>query len=142
MDLEIADLMAELDASIYILDCLPNMNSKIISERVEPFVKKLRKERPETPILLVEDRSFANTFLQPQRESHHMASRAALKTGFDNLVKSGVEKLYYLEGSGLVDNEGTVDASHPSDLGFVQQADVFEVILNNITIESSGNRSD
>lgn len=132
MDLEIADLMVELEASVYVIDCLPNMNSKQVSERVEPFVKRLRKFRPQTPILLVEDRSFANSFLQPQRQARHAASRAALRTGLRNLIKGGTKGLYYLEGANLVGNEDTVDSSHPSDLGFVRQADVFEPMLKMI----------
>ena len=55
MDPEMADLMAELDPALYILDCLPNINAAQVAKRVVPFVRTLRKARPETPILLVED---------------------------------------------------------------------------------------
>ena len=129
MDLEMADLMSELDAAVYVIDCLPNMNAPGISERVVPFVKRLRESRPLTPILLVEDRSFANAFLQPKKQARHAASRAALRTGFDSLIEDGAKRLYYLEGADLIGNEDTVDASHPTDLGFVRQAGVFEGIL-------------
>ena len=129
MDLEMADLMSELDAAVYVIDCLPNMNAPGISERVVPFVKRLRELRPLTPILLVEDRSFANAFLQPKKQARHAASRAALRIGFDSLIKNGTKKLYYLEGADLIGNEDTVDASHPTDLGFVRQAGVFEGVL-------------
>ena len=129
MDLEMADLMSELDAAVYVIDCLPNMNAPGISERVVPFVKRLRELRALTPILLVEDRSFANAFLQPKKQARHAASRAALRTGFDSLIKNGTKKLYYLEGADLIGNEDTVDASHPTDLGFVRQAGVFEGML-------------
>jgi hypothetical protein len=132
MDLEMADLLSELEAAVYVIDCLPNMNSRGISERVVPFVKRLRKSRPETPILLVEDRSFANAFLQPKKQAHHAASRAALRTGFESLIENGTKRLYYLEGADLIGNEDTVDSSHPSDLGFVRQADAFEVILKKV----------
>src|SRR5207248_2870477 len=60
MDPEMASLLAELDAAVYILDCLPNLSAKEVAERTEPFVRILRKARPQTPIVLVEDRSFAN----------------------------------------------------------------------------------
>jgi hypothetical protein len=129
MDLEMADLMSELDAAVYVIDCLPNMNAPGISERVVPFVKRLRELRALTPILLVEDRSFANAFLQPKKQARHAASRAALRIGFDSLIKNGTKKLYYLEGAELIGNEDTVDASHPTDLGFVRLAGVFEGIL-------------
>src|SRR5690606_23832370 len=34
MEPEMADLLAELDPSVYVLDCLPNMNSSEVTERV------------------------------------------------------------------------------------------------------------
>ena len=136
MDLEMADLMSELEASVYVIDCLPNMNSRGVSERVVPFVKRLRKSRPKTPILLVEDRSFANAFLRPNKQAHHAASRSALRTGFDRLIKDRTKRLYYLEGAELIGNEDTVDSSHPSDLGFVRQADAFEIILKKMLSRS------
>ena len=39
--------------------------------------------------------------------------------------------LHYLEGDKLLgnDTEGTTDASHPNDLGFLRQADAFEPVL-------------
>ena len=132
MDMELADLLGELEAAVYVIDCLPNMNGARVSERVVPFVKRLRGHRPKTPILLVEDRSFSNSFLQPSKQRHHEASRAALKSGYNELRRSGVKKLHYLEGADLLGNEDTVDGSHPTDLGFVHQADAFEIALRKI----------
>ena len=42
-----------------------------------------------------------------------------------------VEGVHLLQGSALLadDGEGTVDSSHPTDLGFVQHADAFEAAL-------------
>ena len=51
MEQEIADLLCDLDPAVYVLDTLWNMNSKMVSERVEPFIKKLRQTRSTTPIL-------------------------------------------------------------------------------------------
>ncbi len=132
MDLELADLLGELDACVFVIDCLPNMNAAAVSERVVPFVKKLRALKAKTPILLVEDRSFSNSFLLSSKRRHHAASRAALKAGYDELRTTGVKRLHYLEGSQLLGNEDTVDGSHPTDLGFIRQADVFEAALSRI----------
>jgi hypothetical protein len=43
MEPEMADLLAELDPSVYVLDCIWNMSPEQVSERVEPFVAKLRE---------------------------------------------------------------------------------------------------
>jgi hypothetical protein len=131
MEPELADLLAELDPSVYVLDCLPNMNAEQVTERVEPFVAKLRSAHPQTPILLVEDRVYANAFLMPNRATFHAANHAALRSAFERLQKSGVKNLYYLPADQLFgdDGEWTVDGSHPNALGFMRQADAFAKVL-------------
>ena len=87
--------------------------------------------RPETPILLVEDRTYANTWIMKSKRERHAGSRSAFIRAFDSLVSSGVKNLYYVEGEALLgdDTEGTTDGSHPNDLGFMRQADVLEPVL-------------
>jgi hypothetical protein len=131
MEQELADLMAELDPSIYVLDCLPNMAAKEVAERVEPFVRTLRKAHASTPIVLVEDRSYANSHLVASSRQRNLDSRRELKAAYERLQKAGVSNLHYLSGEDLIgdDNEGTVDSSHPTDLGFFRQAEAFARVL-------------
>ena len=131
LDPEMADLMAEIDASVYVLDCLPNLDGKKVSARAVPFVRRLRALRPGVPIVLVEDRTYADAIFNPSKERRNRENRAALRTAHAALVAEGVERLFYLEGDELLgsDGEGTVDSSHPNDLGFVRQADAFEPVL-------------
>lgn len=131
MDPEVGALLAELDAAVYIIDCLPNMNGEQVAERAEPLVKQLRQARPRTPIILVEDRSFTNSWLFKSLRDHHEKSRSALVQAYDKLVISGVENLFYLAGDHLLghDTEGATDGSHPSDLGFLRQANAFEPVI-------------
>src|ERR1035438_4534117 len=56
MEPEVVKFVAELDPAVFVLDCLPNMGPKDVTERTVPGVKMLREAHPNTPILLVEDR--------------------------------------------------------------------------------------
>lgn len=135
MEPELAVLLAELDPSIYVIDCLPNMVAEEIKARVEPFVRKLRAAHPETPIVLVEDRTMQDSFLIAGRmEYYHLKDRAELKAAYERLEKSGVKNLYYIAGEHLFgdDGEGSVDGSHPTDLGFMRQAEIFARTLGPI----------
>jgi len=132
MEPEMADLLAELDPSVYVLDCLPNMVADEIKERIEPCVRKLRAAHPDTPIVLVEDRTLQDSFLIAGRmEWYHLKDRAALKAACEALKKSGVNNLYYIPGEHLLgdDGEGSVDGSHPTDLGSMRQAEIFAQVL-------------
>jgi hypothetical protein len=134
MEPEVGALLAEIDPCVYVIDCLPNMNAAMITERAAPLVRQLRTAHPDTPILLVEDRTFANAPFFPARHSHHRDSRAAFKAAYQELRDSGVEGLRYHYGDGLIgfDAEGTTDGSHPNDLGMFRYADAYEPILQGI----------
>ncbi len=131
MEEEVGALLAEIDPAVYVIDCLPNMTPVEVAERSESLVRKLREARPDAPIVLVEDRSFANAWIMPARKLAHDARRTELVRTYDKLISEGYKGLYYIEGEGLLgdDGEGTTDGSHPSDLGFVRQAAAFEPVL-------------
>ena len=131
MDPAVGSLLTEVDAAVYVIDCLPNMGAAEVAAKCVPLVKQLRDARPTTPIVLVEDRRNTNSWILPDRDKHHDANHAALKAAHERLVKEGVKDLYYIEGDHLYgdDTEGATDASHASDLGFMRQADIFEPVL-------------
>ncbi len=120
--------LVELDPSVYVLDCLPNMVAAEVAERTEPMVKQLRSAHPEVPIVLVEDRSYSNSWILPRQKQRNETSRAAFRAAHQRLKDAGVEKLFYVDGETLLSNDrdDTTDGSHPSDLGFFHQADALE----------------
>jgi hypothetical protein len=131
MDAAVGEFLVKIDAAVYVIDCLPNMGAKDVREKCIPLVKQLRAARPDTPIVLVEDRRSTNSWILPERDKHHTENHAALRESFAALQKEGVRKLYYLPGDELMgrDAEASTDGSHPSDLGFVRHADLFEPVL-------------
>jgi len=131
MDAAVGEFLTRLDAAVFVIDCLPNMNAQQVRERTGLLVEQLRAAHPTTPIILVEDRRNTNSWILPARNQHHDDNHAALAKSFAELRKDGVEKLFYIEGDRLLgaDGDGTTDGSHPNDLGFARQADVFEPVL-------------
>jgi hypothetical protein len=131
MDTAVGDLLCEMDAAVFVIDCLPNMQPAQVTEKCAPLVKQLRAKWPETPIVLVEDRRFTNSWITPNKAKFHDDNHAALKAAYEALVKEGVKNLSYIPGDPLLGNdaEGATDASHPNDLGFMRQADVMEPII-------------
>lgn len=138
MDQEVGDYLVQLDPAAYVIDCLPNMNAAAVTARCVPLVKQLRAARPDTPIILVEDRRNTNDWILPARHEHHTQNHAALKAAYEELKKAGIQHLAYIEGDTLYgdDTEGATDASHASDLGFMRQAEAFKPVLETMLSES------
>jgi hypothetical protein len=131
MDAAVGDLLVKIDAAVFVIDCLPNMGPADVRQKCAPLVKQIRAVRPETPIVLVEDRRNTNSWILPARAKLHTDNHAALHEVYDALVKEGVKKLFYLPGDALLgdDGDGATDGSHPNDLGFMRQSDAFEPAL-------------
>jgi lysophospholipase L1-like esterase len=133
MEPEMADLIAELDPSIFVLDCLRNMSVEMTQTRIEPFVKKLRAAHPDTPIVLAEEADF--------RDNTPTAKGRVVRESYERLKEQGIKNLHLLSTKGMLgaDHEGTVDKTHPNDLGMMRQAKVFIKTLRPIlkTTDSS-----
>ncbi|MEM7457387.1 MAG: SGNH/GDSL hydrolase family protein [Planctomycetota bacterium] len=134
MEAEVGEFLVELDPCVFAIDCLPNMNAESVTSNCEPLVRQIRAARPDTPILLVEDRVNTGAWIRAGALERHSRNQAALKRAFDNLQQAGIANLHYLESESLLgdDNEGATDGSHPSDLGMVRYADAYESKLNEI----------
>lgn len=131
MDAEVGEFLVRIDAAVFVIDCLPNMGAADVRKKCIPLVKQLRAAHPNTPIVLVEDRRNTNSWILPARNQHHTDNHAALRECFEQLQRENVNRLYYVRGDDLLghDTEGATDGSHPNDLGFVRQADIFEPVL-------------
>jgi hypothetical protein len=131
MDAAVGEYLTQIDASVYVIDCLPNMGPADVSIKCPPLVRQLRSAKPATPIILVEDRRFTNDWITPAKAKYHSENHAALKGAFETLKAEGVSNLFYIEGDALygTDSEGATDASHANDLGFMRQAEIFEPVL-------------
>lgn len=131
MDEAVGNYMVQIDAAAYVIDCLPNMQPADVAAKCVPLVEQLRAAKPNTPIVLVEDRRFTNDWITPAKHQFHTENHAALRAAYETLLAHGVEHLYYIPGDHLYgdDSEGATDASHASDLGFMRQAEIFEPVL-------------
>jgi hypothetical protein len=134
MEPEVTKFVAELDPAVFVLDCLPNMTDKDIRAHAAECVKILRAAHAKTPIMLVEDRNYSDNFLNASRRERNETNHKAMREVYAELQREKVGGLYYLKADTLLgtDDEGTVDGSHPTDLGFARQAAAFEKVLRKI----------
>lgn len=116
---EVFDLIAEIDAEVLVVDCLPNMDLTLpIKDRIVYGVRKYR-ETHDCPILLAEysvcgQEGAVSAIYKEEAD----AKNAILREAYLQLRKEGVKRLYYLaadEWDGGMD--GYVEGLHPNDFG-------------------------
>jgi lysophospholipase L1-like esterase len=121
-------LLTEIDAKLYIIDCMPNMTNnrtEWIYGRTMNGVKKLR-EKSRAPILLVEHSGYTNDLTSSKAEKSYRDCNEELKKAYQALLAEGVEGLYYLTHAEIgLSMDAMVEGVHPSDLGMRQYADAY-----------------
>jgi hypothetical protein len=126
---EVATLLAELDVDVWVLDPLPNMDAAMVRERFANLVQAIRAAHPQAPIVVVENITYQSDWLRA--ESRSEPKNVALREVYGALVAGGTEYLHYVEGAAYLgeDSEGTVDGTHPNDLGFMRMAEALAPVV-------------
>ena len=125
MEQPINELISEFNPNFYVIECLPNMNAKEVTNRTVPLVKTIRKKHPKTAIVFVENFIYEPSVLNKKMDLNIGRKNRALKTQFTKMIEDGFEDIYYVDSKNATgnDHEGTVDGVHFTDLGFIRYAD-------------------
>lgn len=133
MEKEVADMISDLPADAFILDCVPNSAPNLITQRTANLVKTIRAKHPGKPIIAIE-----SIFRESGNFNQEVAAFVELqnrnyKTEIEKLQQTDKD-LYFISSKGFMgqDHEGSVDGTHPNDLGFYRMVEHLEPLLNNI----------
>jgi hypothetical protein len=127
--------LCEIDASAYIIDCVPNSSPDVIKSNVFSLIKQIRKCKPNTPILLVESIIREYSYFQKTDKTifgglkYIEAQNTELRKSYENAIDENINNLFYLSSDGLIgyDHEGTIDGTHLNDLGMQRIAEKIEI---------------
>ena len=126
MEYELSDVIARIDASCYVLDCLWNMRltekekpGRSVEGNYEKFIRNLRAKRPGVPIVMAEQ---CDVFAKGPNDKDKF-----IRALYEKLVAEGWKDLVYLPKDEMYsgDTEGTVDGCHPNDIGMASMAKAF-----------------
>lgn len=134
LDLEVADALANIDASCFVIDCLPNVTVAQMNEKYERFLEIIRAKKPTTPILLVETVLFPHMYFDQTVFSLLHEKNVTLKRIFDARKQKGDKNIYYQKAENLIgtDSEATVDGIHMTDLGFLRMSKELYPVLKKL----------
>src|SRR5690606_16727885 len=145
LEKEVIDLITEINAKVYVLDCLPNLGAnkdrslEEVAKLIRDGVYQIRKARPQTPILLVEHAGYSDGSADSSRYKTYTDLNRISKEVFSELQAEGVLNLYLLSKEELnLSLESFVDGTHPTDLGMMEYALSYEKKIREIIKEPIG----
>ena len=120
MEPEVADMVAAIDADAYILDCVPNTNPALITERTANLVKTIRKQHPAAPIIVMQSPVRESGYWDKTLGSQVRQQNINIQQEILTLLNKGTKDLYFITSENMLgnDHEGTTDGTHPNDLGY------------------------
>lgn len=127
-------MAAAPDIDIYLLDPVPNCTEMMCDTLTYDFVKILRDARPDVPIVMVEGPIYPYARYDSFFGRYLPAKNAAFRRNYERLKAENPENLYYVDSVNLdgVEDDGTVDGIHLTDLGFRHYANKLEPVLREI----------
>jgi len=128
------DLISEVDAQMYIIDCMPNMylwHDSIVNRTIAG-VKKIRA-KSSAPIMLVENDGYKYSNTNKPIKIECEVTNQELHKAYDKLLAMGEKNIYYLtlEDIGLTP-DSQIDGWHASDIGMEQYANAYVKKINEI----------
>ena len=129
---EVIDLINEVEAGLFIMDCLPNLTNEELypdaelRHRITKSVQTLRETHPETPILLASHAGYSDDLVSAGAFDRVDRVNKVLEQTFRTLLQSGVKNLHYLPKDEIqMCMDCTVDGTHQTDLGMQYYANAY-----------------
>lgn len=140
----VIELISEIDAAVYVIDCLPNMIEGIftadeVKARIKEAVQILQSKHPATPILFCEHDGLTGGKVNTTDKRKYSNVNTVLRQAFNSLKAAGIKNIYLLTKMEIgQNNETMVDGVHPNDLGMMLYANAYEKKIKAILLEKGG----
>lgn len=129
---EIAQLISEIDASMFVLDYAANCDSVRLRDTLPSFVKILRKKAPYVPIVLLGHIGFNKLLWSMDDRKEIDRKRDVMMAFYLSTKAAGDHHLYFIDGWGILPpglNGSYVDGMHPTNAGFAMMAERLAPLL-------------
>ena len=117
MQPEFLEILKSCEADAFLFDTFSNPSAKVIEARLPKFVEGLVKAHPGKPLIFMQSAIPLETCVDPGK-------RAKRKLRFDTAahimkeLQKQYKDVYFLDVPNVTGKDGSVDNTHPNDLGF------------------------
>jgi len=124
MEKEMAELLAELNAGIFIADPYHNVSPDDVKNNTEPFIETLCSAHPKTPVFMLGAPQLLQAWLKPSEKAEQDAKTNLYGKICRRMMKK-YPNLHYLKGENFYgSDEVSMDGVHPNDDAFAHMANI------------------
>ena len=126
LQMEYAHYLADIEeVDAFIFDTFSNPTAEEIRERFNAFVDVVRAAHPEVPMIFLQTERRETRNFSTSREAREAAKQAAAAEVVTARMKTD-KNIYFIDSEGFLGGQhiGTVDGTHPNDLGFTHMLEV------------------
>lgn len=105
------------EADAFVFDAFSNSTVKEIKERLRKFVKELAKAHPGKPLIFLQSPIDQESAFDVRKYEDRIARNETAAEIMKELSKENKD-VYFLAVPNVLGKDGSVDGSHPNDLGF------------------------
>ena len=130
---EMARLIREIDAGMFVLDYSANCDAARLRDTLPPFVRILREKRPRTPIVILSQIGYSRLLWSREAREELGRRRDVMMRFYLNAKEAGDANLHFIDGWGVLPpglNGSFVDGAHPTSAGFATMAERLLPLLN------------
>ena len=123
MQPQFLDFLKSCEADAFLFDAFSNPNAKEIGERLTTFVEELVKAHPGKPLIFLQSPILET---RDTKKYERLSSRVELSRKMMKELSKKYKDVYYLEVENVTGENGLIDGSHPTDLGFHRFVEAYQ----------------
>ncbi len=125
MQPQFLEFLKSCETDAFLFDAFSNSSTKEIEERLEGFVAELVKAHPGKPIIFlqgptIDEYRFNTKKLDNRKKKKEVVVRMM------KAIEKQYKDVYFLNVDNVLGKDGTIDNSHPTDLGFYRFVQAYQ----------------
>jgi lysophospholipase L1-like esterase len=140
---EMARLIREVDAELFVLDFLGNADVDTLPAVLTEFIRLLREKRPATPIVVMSGQGYNHNLWDATKRANRDRKRDIAMRVYLTLKEAGDANVHFIDGLTLLPpgiSGAYVDGIHPTNHGFSLIAERLALLLNAIRMRPTGEK--
>ncbi len=135
MESSVGTILSKIKSKLIVIECMANINSKIIRDKTLPLIQVIRKNKQlnKIPIIFIQQ---VMTQLESKIHDEIVQKNLELEKEIMRAKRSGFKNLYLIRNDNFINqtNEGTVDGIHFNDIGSMNYSKFLIEEIQNIKI--------